>query len=116
MFRGRHDHTMDKKGRLSIPSGFRMELQRRSENAPILTNYRDHLVLHAASDWAQKERELLEMSELQPDVQNYQRFIVSGAVRATWLRSAACFAVADNSTESEEASLADPRCRVESVR
>jgi len=80
MFRGRYEHTIDKKGRVSIPSGFRMEIQRRGEQAPILTNYRDHLALHPADDWQQKERGLLAMSDLQPDVQAYQRFVVSGAV------------------------------------
>lgn len=80
MFRGRFEHAVDQKGRMSIPSGFRMEIQRRSEKAPILTNYRDHLALHPADEWEVTEKELLEMSDLQPNVQNYRRFIVSGAV------------------------------------
>lgn len=80
MFRGRHDHTIDTKGRLSIPAGFRMLIQRRGENPPILTNHRDHLALYPSDDWAKVEDNLLEMSDLQPDVQDYQRFVVSGAV------------------------------------
>ena len=80
MFRGRYEHTIDKKGRVSVPSGFRMEIQRRGEQAPILTNYRDHLALHPADDWAHKERSLLGLSDLQPDVPAYQRFVVSGAI------------------------------------
>lgn len=80
MFRGRHDHTMDKKGRVSIPSGFRVEIQRRSEKPPILTNYRDYLALHPADDWDVTERDLMDMSNLQPDVQDYRRFVISGAV------------------------------------
>ena len=81
-FRGRFEHTIDKKGRLSIPSGFRLEIQRRSEEAPVITNYRDHLALHPADEWNNKELDLLEMSDLQPDVQNYQRFVVSGAAES----------------------------------
>ena len=80
MFRGRFEHAVDQKGRMSIPSGFRMEIQRRSEKPPILTNYRDHLALHPADEWEVTEAKLLEMSDLQPNVQNYRRFIVSGAV------------------------------------
>ena len=80
MFRGRFEHALDQKGRMSIPSGFRMEIQQRSEKAPILTNYRDHLALHPADEWEKTEKELLEMSDLLPNVQNYRRFIVSGAV------------------------------------
>jgi MraZ protein len=79
MFRGRHVHTIDNKGRMSIPSGFRMEIQRRSEKPPILTNYRDHLALHPADEWEGTEQELMQMSDLQADVQNYRRFVVSGA-------------------------------------
>lgn len=80
MFRGRFEHAVDQKGRMSIPSGFRMEIQRRSEKAPILTNYRDHLALHPADEWEATEKKLLEMSDLRPHVQDYRRFIVSGAV------------------------------------
>ncbi len=71
---------MDTKGRLSVPAGFRTELQRRSEKAPILTNAGDHLALYPADVWEQKERELLEYSEMQPDVQDYQRYMVADAV------------------------------------
>ena len=70
---------MDTKGRLSVPSGFRMELQRRSEKAPVLTNLGDHLALYPADVWEQKERELLEFSEMQPDVQDFQRYVVADA-------------------------------------
>jgi len=38
MFRGRFFHTIDAKGRVSIPSGYRLELQSSSEQAPIVTN------------------------------------------------------------------------------
>lgn len=79
MFRGRFEHSMDTKGRLSVPSGFRMELQRRSEKAPVLTNLGDHLALYPADVWEQKERELLEFSEMQPDVQDFQRYVVADA-------------------------------------
>lgn len=80
MFRGRHEHSIDAKGRMSIPSGFRMEIQRRSEKPPILTNYQDHLALHPADEWEKTEEELLSLRDLRPEVQNYRRFIVSGAV------------------------------------
>ena len=70
---------MDTKGRLSVPSGFRMELQRRSEKAPVLTNLGDHLALYPADVWEQKEHELLEFSEMQPDVQDFQRYVVADA-------------------------------------
>ena len=79
MFRGRFEHTMDGKGRVSVPSGFRMELQRRSEKAPILTNDGDHLTLYPADAWEKKEEELLDLSAMQPDVQDLQRYMVADA-------------------------------------
>jgi len=79
MFRGRHDHTIDKKGRVSIPAGFRTELLRRSEKAPILTRHKDHLELYPRDDWEAIERDLSAMPSLQPDVRALQRFMVSGA-------------------------------------
>ena len=57
MFRGRFVHTMDSKGRVSIPSGFRMELQRRSERAPILTNADQCLLLYPYEDWCDFEQQ-----------------------------------------------------------
>jgi MraZ protein len=79
MFRGQHDHTIDGKGRLSIPAALRMEIQRRSENHPILTRHKDHLALYGREDWDKIERQLMQKSNLQPDVQAYQRFIIGGA-------------------------------------
>ena len=79
MFRGRYEHTMDGKGRVSVPSGFRMEIQRRSEKAPVLTSYGDHLALYPADEWDAKERDLLTLSDLQTDVQDYQRYVVGEA-------------------------------------
>lgn len=79
-FRGRFTHTMDAKGRTSIPSGFRGELQRRSDGPPILTNLLDCLALYPCEAWFDIERRLSEASPMQPEVQAFQRFLVSGAV------------------------------------
>ncbi len=80
MFRGRYVHTIDAKGRLSIPAGFRMELERKSEKAPILTNLLECLALYPYEDWLALEQKLCQTSQLQPEVQAFQRFMVSGAV------------------------------------
>ena len=79
MFRGRHDHTIDTKGRLSIPSGFRQEILRRSENPPILTNFKNYLALYPYEDWLMIERNLMKKSKLRPDVLAYTRFVISGS-------------------------------------
>jgi len=79
MFRGRHDHTIDKKGRLSIPAGFRTELQRQSERAPMLTMSKNHLELYPRDDYDAMERNLAERPDLQPEVQAYRRLFIGQA-------------------------------------
>lgn len=79
MFRGRFVHTMDSKGRVSIPSGFRVELQRRSERAPILTNADQCLLLYPYEDWCDFEQRIVGLSSFDPDVQAFARMMISGA-------------------------------------
>ena len=80
MFRGRHDHTIDAKGRLSIPRVFRGELVGGGESPPMLVNQRDHLALFPANEWAAFEQRLLDSSSLDPDAQRLRRFYASGSV------------------------------------
>jgi len=79
MFRGRHVHTMDAKGRVSIPAAFRAELMARSESPPILTNDKGCLALYSKEDWVQIEEKLAARSPVQPETRAYLRFFVSGA-------------------------------------
>lgn len=82
MFRGRHVHTIDTKGRVSIPAGYRVELERQSERAPILTTQRECLAVYPYEAWREIERELEGASPLQPEVQALQRFLISGATES----------------------------------
>jgi MraZ protein len=79
MFRGRHDHTIDAKGRLSIPRAFRGELVGGGESPPMLVNQKDHLALFPAETWAAIEQRLIEMSSLDPDAQRLRRFYAAGS-------------------------------------
>lgn len=79
MFRGRFAHTIDTKGRVSIPAGFRVELQRRSERAPILTNDRNCLALFPFEDWCEYERKIMKAGSVRPQARSFIRFMVSGA-------------------------------------
>ena len=79
-FKGSHDHTMDSKGRVSIPAGFRTEIQRLSgDQAPILTRGKDHLVLYPADVWETIAEDLASKSSFNPDVQALERFVVGGS-------------------------------------
>ena len=79
MFRGRFLHTMDTKGRLSIPSGFRVEIQRRSQNDPVLTSQGAHLALFPADEWERKEEVLVGLSDFDTDAEDLQRLLVGEA-------------------------------------
>ena len=79
MFRGRSVHTIDAKNRISIPAGFRVEFERRSDQAPILTNDAASLALYPYEDWCLFEERLLNLSSVDPNVGAYARFMVSGA-------------------------------------
>ncbi len=79
-FRGQYDHTLDNKGRVSIPAGFRMEIQRLGgDRPPILTRGKYQLVLYPAETWDEIEEDLASKSALLPDVQRYQRFLIGSA-------------------------------------
>jgi len=82
MFRGRHTHNIDSKGRLSIPAGLRVEMQDRSARPPILTNEKNCLVLYVNEDWAAIEESLAAQAQVAPKNKAYLRFLVSGAVEA----------------------------------
>lgn len=79
MFLGRYTHTIDAKGRLSIPAGLRMELIRQSDRTPVLTNARSHLALYPREVWEARAERLSSVSFTQPEIEAYQRFFASGA-------------------------------------
>ena len=79
MFRGRFAHTIDAKGRVSIPAGFRVELQEHDERPPFLTNLPRCLALYPNEKWLEIEERVANLSQIRPEVQAYQRFLVSGA-------------------------------------
>ena len=64
---------------MSIPSGYRMELERRSEGAPIVTTGYECLHLYPFDDWRTVEREIVEKATENLDSQAYQRMMISGA-------------------------------------
>ena len=82
MFRGRHNHTIDAKGRVNIPAGYRMELQRRSDQPPILTADENCLQLYPYDDWVVHEKEIVAKAAIDPNARDYVRLLISGAVEA----------------------------------
>ncbi len=83
MARGRYSHSMDDKGRVSIPAVLRTELLEQ-DGPPFVTNLVDQpaIGLYAHDRWLAIEERLKNMSQVQPDVAALQRMLVSGAVEA----------------------------------
>lgn len=82
MFQGRFSHTIDGKGRLSIPAEFRVQLQGKGKGkakAPTLTVLPDCLALYPANDWEQMTSQFSDARAIDPEAQALKRFLLSNA-------------------------------------
>ena len=79
MFRGRFEHTIDEKGRLSIPSKFRELLSARGENELVLTDFDSCLTAYPKDEWRVLEEKMKQLSMIQKDVRNFLRLFYSSA-------------------------------------
>lgn len=79
MFRGRYEHTIDPKGRLSIPSKFREILASNSDERVILTNFDNCLWAYPVREWKVVEDKVAALPQFKPEVKALQRFFISAA-------------------------------------
>lgn len=70
---------IDAKNRMSLPAEFRAELQRHSDEPPILTNAHENLELYPYEDWCEYEERIVRVAAVDPEAQAYARFMISGA-------------------------------------
>jgi MraZ protein len=87
MFRGLYEHTLDAKGRLSLPSHFRDVLTARAE--PERAEDADHLIIttgierclvgYPPREWRAFETRLAGLSQFDPAVVQLKRIYVAGA-------------------------------------
>ncbi len=81
MFRGRYEHTIDAKGRTSVPARYRDVLAAAGERRIVLTSALDPcLVAYTASEWNAFEERLAKLPQFDRAVQKLKRIYVSGAV------------------------------------
>jgi MraZ protein len=59
-----------------------MELQKRSDQAPILTADEDCLRLYPFTDWCDYEDKIVARAQIDPNARDYVRLVISGAVEA----------------------------------
>ncbi len=81
MFRGRYEHTMDEKGRTSVPSRYRDVLSANGEGRLVLTTGLEPcLVAYPVGEWLAFEEKLSRMPQFDASVKMLRRIYVSGAV------------------------------------
>ncbi len=81
MFRGRYEHSIDAKGRTSVPSRFREVMTAQGDSKLVLTTGLDTcLVAYPMAEWMAFEQRLAELPQFDADVVMLKRIYVSGAV------------------------------------
>jgi MraZ protein len=81
MFRGRYEHSIDAKGRTSVPSRFREVMTAQGDSKLVLTTGLDTcLVAYPMAEWLAFEKRLSELPQFDADVVMLKRIYVSGAV------------------------------------
>ena len=81
MFRGRYEHSIDAKGRTSVPSRFREVMTAQGESKLVLTTGLDTcLVAYPMAEWIAFEDRLSKLPQFDADVVTLKRIYVSGAI------------------------------------
>lgn len=79
MFRGRFEHSIDTKGRVSIPSKFREILSTNFDERLIITNFDDCLWAYPFAEWQKIEERVATLPQFKPEVKALQRVFISAA-------------------------------------
>jgi MraZ protein len=83
MFRGRFEHTIDSKGRVSLPAKYREILSSSFNDRLIVTNFDSCLVAYPYEEWVKLEENFSQHSIMEEDVQTFLHYFISGAAEAT---------------------------------
>jgi MraZ protein len=78
MFRGRYQHTIDPKGRLSVPAKFRDVLAQSDGNLIVVPN-EIALEVYPVEEWERQERKIGEQSQFNAEVRKLGRLYISRA-------------------------------------
>lgn len=79
MFRGRFEHNLDLKGRVSVPSKFREILSTNFDERLIITNFDECLWAYPYAEWQLIENKVAALPQFKPEVKALQRVFVSAA-------------------------------------
>lgn len=80
MFRGRFEHTVDEKGRTSLPARFREKLAAQGESRLVITTGLEPcLVAYSLREWEAFEERVAQLPSFDKNVARLKRIYVSGA-------------------------------------
>jgi MraZ protein len=79
MFRGRFEHSIDPKGRVSIPSKFREILTTNYDERLIITNFDGCLWGYPYAEWQVIEDKVAALPQMKSEVKAFQRVFISAA-------------------------------------
>lgn len=79
MFRGRFEHAIDSKGRLSVPTRYRDILATHYDDRLIITNFDGCLWAYPVAEWLAVEQKIAALPQFMDEVKALQRVFVSGA-------------------------------------
>jgi MraZ protein len=80
MFRGSFEHSVDSKGRVSVPAKFRDIIAERYEGKLVMTMDLDQCVtVYPLEEWERVEEKIRNVPQMQKEVKDYMRFIFSAA-------------------------------------
>jgi len=80
VFRGRYEHTIDAKGRISIPSKFREILSKKYDDRLVITNFDHCLVAFPNEEWSLLEQKVGTFSLMKKETSAFFRFFYSSAM------------------------------------
>lgn len=87
-FRGRSEHSLDGKGRISIPARFRDVLLGDYDNQLLITPpWRKCLRIYPLPEWERQEASLMGLEQQQPHVAKIVRYLVGGSVQCQFDRN-----------------------------
>ncbi|MDH4164385.1 MAG: division/cell wall cluster transcriptional repressor MraZ [Nitrospirota bacterium] len=80
MFRGSFEHSVDSKGRVSVPSKFRDIVADRYEGKLVLTmDYDNCVAVYPLEEWERFEEKIKALPQTQKEVKDFVRFLFSSA-------------------------------------
>ena len=81
MFTGHYINSIDSKGRVSVPSSFRQDINSQKFNSLILTTHFDGcLYAYTPESWKEILDKISKLPQSKKEVKAYQRFVISSAV------------------------------------